>query len=75
MQLLEFKTKITDGQLVIPSEIQTQIAGFEDKNVNIVMIISDPQEKDDVNFKNSSENQVFSTKLGSTSVNITIDKI
>jgi hypothetical protein len=59
MRALEFKSKIKDNQILIPSKIQSELNSNQDKYVRVIVLMDDPDIYDDLIFKQSTKDQFF----------------
>ena len=57
MRALEFKSKIKNNQIIIPTRIQSELKTKKDKNVRIIILINESDIYDDSIFKKTTESQ------------------
>jgi hypothetical protein len=68
MRALEFKSKIKDNQILIPSKIQSEIKSDKDKNVRVIVLFEDSETYDDLIFQQTSQSQFLSGYSDSDSI-------
>jgi hypothetical protein len=57
MRALEFKSKIKDNRILIPTKIQTALKVKQDKNVRVIVLVEDSDVYDDLIFQESTQSQ------------------
>ncbi|HKK68638.1 MAG TPA: hypothetical protein VJ946_10510 [Bacteroidales bacterium] len=55
MKAIEFKSKIKNNQIIIPSKVQSEFGGVKEKNVRVIILIDDSEKHDEIQFRNVSE--------------------
>ena len=68
MRALEFKSKIKNNQILIPSKIQSELISKQDKEVRVIVLIDDLEIYDDVIFQESTQSQFLKGYADSDSV-------
>lgn len=68
MRALEFKSKIKNNQILIPSKIQSELKNKQDKIVRVIVLIDDLELYDDVIFQQSTQSQFLKGYADSDSV-------
>ena len=68
MRALEFKSKIKNNQILIPSKIQSELKNKQDKVVRVIVLIEDLEIYDDVIFQKSTQSQFLKGYADSDSV-------
>ncbi len=68
MRALEFKSKIKNNQILIPSKIQSELKNKQDKDVRVIVLIDDLEIYDDVIFQQSTQSQFLKGYADSDSV-------
>ena len=57
MKALEFKSKIKNNQIQIPSGIQSELIINQDKEIRVIVLLDDSEIYDDLIFQQSTQNQ------------------
>lgn len=57
MRALEFKSKIKNNQIMIPSRIQSQLKTKSDKEVRIIVLVDDSDVYDDLVMQQTIQSQ------------------
>ena len=68
MKALEFKSKIKNNQILIPTRIQAEFKSKQDKNVRVIVLIEDFDTYDDLIFKQATQNQFLKGYSDSDSI-------
>lgn len=68
MRALEFKSKIKNNQILIPSKIQSELKSKQDKDVRVIVLIDNLEIYDDVIFQQSTQSQFLKGYADSDSV-------
>ncbi len=66
MKAVEFKTRIKNQQILIPSEIQSQLK--TNKDVRVIVLIDEPDAYDDLTFQQTAQEQFLKGYSDSDSV-------
>ncbi|MCA1747918.1 MAG: hypothetical protein LC655_09490 [Bacteroidales bacterium] len=57
MRALEFKTKIKDNQISIPTKLQAELKTKQNKNVRVILLVEDAEMSDEVLFQQTAQEQ------------------
>ena len=57
MRALEFKSKIKNNQIQIPTGIQSELKTNKDKDIRVIVLIDDTDTDDDMIFQQSIKSQ------------------
>lgn len=68
MRAIEFKSKIKNNQILIPTKIQSELKTKQDKNVRVIVLIDDSDLYDDLIFQQSTQSQFLKGYSDSDSV-------
>ena len=68
MKALEFKTRIKNNQIQIPSKIQSELKNNGDKDIRVIVLIDDSNIFDDFNFQSTISEQFFKGYSDSDSI-------
>jgi hypothetical protein len=68
MRALEFKSKIKNNQILIPSRIQSELKTKQDKNVRVIVLIDDSDTYDDLIFQQATQSQFLMGYSASDSI-------
>jgi hypothetical protein len=68
MRALEFKSKIKNNQILIPTRIQSKLNTKLDKDVRVIVLIDDSEIYDDLIFQNSTQSQFLKGYADSDSI-------
>ncbi len=68
MKALEFKSKIKNNQILIPTRIQAELKAKQDKNVRVIVLIEDLDTNDDLIFQQTTQNQFLKGYSDSDSI-------
>jgi bifunctional DNA-binding transcriptional regulator/antitoxin component of YhaV-PrlF toxin-antitoxin module len=55
MKAIEFKSKIRNNQIIIPSKVQSEFGIVKEKNVRVIILIDDSEKNDEFQFCKASE--------------------
>jgi hypothetical protein len=67
MRALEFKTRIKNNQILIPSRIQTELKSKQD-HVRVILLVDDSDTSDKTDFQQTAQNQFLSGYSDSDSI-------
>ena len=68
MRALEFKSKIKDNQILIPTNIQSELNSNQDKDVRVIVLMDDSDLYDDLIFQQSAQSQFLKGYADSDSI-------
>ncbi len=68
MKALEFKSKIKNNQILIPTRIQSEFKTQQDKNVRVIVLIDDSDTYDDFIFQQTTQSQFLNGYSESDSI-------
>ena len=68
MRALEFKTKIKNNQIQIPTGIQSELKKDKDKDVRVIVLIDDSNNYDDFVFQEATSTQFLKGYSDSDSI-------
>ena len=68
MRALEFKSKIKDNQILIPTKIQSELNSNQDKDVRVIVLMDDSDLYDDMIFQQSTKSQFLKGYADSDSI-------
>jgi hypothetical protein len=68
MRALEFKSKIKNNQILIPTKIQSELKTKRDKNVRVIVLIEDSDIYDDMIFQQTTQSQFLKGYSDSDSI-------
>lgn len=68
MRALEFKSKIKNNQILIPTKIQSELKTKRDKNVRVIVLIEDSDIYDDMIFQQTTQSQFLKDYSDSDSI-------
>lgn len=57
MKAIEFKSKIKNNRIQIPSRIQSELKINEDKSVRVIVLLEESEVYDDLVFQNTTTSQ------------------
>jgi hypothetical protein len=57
MRALEFKSKIKNNRILIPTKIQTELNVKQDKDVRVIVLVDDSDIYDDLIFQEATQSQ------------------
>ena len=66
MKAVEFKTRIKNQQILIPSEMQSQLK--TNKDVRVIVLIDEPDAYENLSFQQTAQEQFFKGYSDSDSV-------
>lgn len=68
MKALEFKSKIKNNRILIPSKIQSELKSNRDKDVRVIVLMDDSEIYDDLAFQQSTQKQFLQGYADSDSI-------
>jgi len=68
MRALEFKSKIKDNRILIPTGIQSELKTDQDKEVRVIVLIDDSELYDNLIFQQSTQSQFLKGYADSDSI-------
>jgi len=68
MKALEFKSKIKNNQIQIPTGIQSELNTNKDKDIRVIVLIDDSEIYDDLIFQQSTTSQFLKGYSDSDSI-------
>jgi hypothetical protein len=68
MRALEFKSKIKNNQIMIPTGIQSELKSNQDKDIRVIVLIDDSELYDDLIFQQSTKGQFLTGYADSDSI-------
>ena len=68
MRAIEFKSKIKNNQITIPSKVQSEVNFKQDKNVRVIVLIDDSESADDYIFQKTAQSRFLQGYSDSDSV-------
>ncbi len=68
MRALEFKSKIKDNRILIPTGIQSELKTDQDKEVRVIVLIDDSELYDNLVFQQSTQRQFLKGYADSDSI-------
>ena len=68
MRALEFKSKIKDNQILIPSKILSELNLNQDKDVRVIVLMDDSDIYEGLIFQQSTKNQFLKGYADSDSI-------
>ncbi len=68
MKAIEFKSKIKDNQILIPTKIQSELNSNQDKNVRVIVLMDDSDLYDDLIFQQSTKDHFLKGYADSDSI-------
>lgn len=57
MRAIEFKSKIKNNQISIPTKVQSKLKSKQDKNVRVIVLIEDSEVQDEFLIKQTTQSQ------------------
>jgi hypothetical protein len=57
MKALEFKSKIKNNRILIPTKIQSELKTNRDKDVRVIVLVDDSDIYDDMIFQQATQSQ------------------
>ncbi len=67
MRALEFKTRIKNNQILIPSRIQSELKSKQNQ-VRVILLVDDSDINDQIDFQKTAQEQFFSGYAESDSI-------
>ena len=68
MKALEFKTKIKNNQILIPTKIQPELKINQDKDIRVIVLFDDSDVYDDFTFQKTTSEQFLKGYADSDSI-------
>ncbi len=68
MKALEFKSKIKNNQILIPTRMQAELNAKQDRNVRVIVLIDDLDTSDDLIFQQETQRQFIEGYSDSDSI-------
>jgi hypothetical protein len=68
MRALEFKSKIKNNQIMIPTGIQSELKSNQDRDIRVIVLIDDSELYDDLIFQQSTKSQFLKGYADSDSI-------
>ena len=68
MRAIEFKTKIKNNLIQIPTGIQSELKTNKDKDIRVIVLIDDTEIYDDIIFQQSTSSQFLKGYADSDSI-------
>jgi hypothetical protein len=68
MKALEFKSKIKNNQIHIPTRIQSELKTNQDKDIRVIVLIDDSEIYDDLIFQQTTKAQFLKGYADSDSI-------
>ena len=68
MRALEFKSKIKNNQILIPTKIQAELKTNDDRDVRVIVIVDDSDIYDDLIFQQTTQGQFLKGYADSDSI-------
>ncbi len=68
MKALEFKSKIKNNQIHIPSRIQSELKSNQNKTIRVIVLIDDTEIYDDLIFQQTTKDQFLKGYADSDSI-------
>ena len=68
MRALEFKSKIKNNQILIPTKIQSELKTNDDKDVRVIVLVDDSDVYDDLIFQQTTQSQFLKGYADSDSI-------
>jgi hypothetical protein len=68
MKALEFKSKIKNNQIHIPTRIQSELKTNQDKDIRVIVLIDDSEIYDDLIFQQTTKGQFLKGYADSDSI-------
>jgi hypothetical protein len=68
MRALEFKSKIKNNQIIIPTGIQSELKSNQDRDIRVIVLIDDSELYDDLIFQQSTKSQFLKGYADSDSI-------
>jgi hypothetical protein len=68
MRAIEFKTKIKNNQIQIPSKVQSELKSDQDKDIRVIVLVDDSDVYDNLLFQESASSQFLKGYADSDSI-------
>lgn len=68
MKALEFKSKIKNNQIQIPTKIQSELKTKQNRDVRVIVLIDDTEIYDDLIFQQAAQSQFIKGYADSDSI-------
>ncbi|PIQ32339.1 MAG: hypothetical protein COW63_07105 [Bacteroidetes bacterium CG18_big_fil_WC_8_21_14_2_50_41_14] len=68
MRALEFKSKIKDNQILIPTKLQSELRTNGEKDVRVIVLVDDSDIYDDLIFQQTTQSQFLKGYADSDSI-------
>jgi len=68
MKALEFKSKIKNNQILIPTRIRSELKCKQDKDVRVIVLINDSDTYDDLVFQETTQSRFLNGYSDSDSI-------
>ncbi len=68
MRALEFKSKIKNNQILIPTKLQSELKSNDDKAVRVIVLVDDSDIYDDLIFEQATQSQFLKGYADSDSI-------
>jgi len=68
MRALEFKSKIKDKQILIPTKLQSELRTNGEKDVRVIVLVDDSDIYDDLIFQQTTQSQFLKGYADSDSI-------
>jgi len=68
MRAIEFKSKIKNNQIAIPSKLQSELKSKQDGDVRVIVLIDDSETAEDPTFQQATQSQFLQGYADSDSV-------
>ena len=68
MRALEFKSKIKNNQILIPTKIQAELKTNDDRDVRVIVLVDDSDIYDDLIFQQTTQGQFLKGYADSDSI-------
>ena len=68
MRALEFKSKIMDNQILIPTKLQSELRTNGEKDVRVIVLVDDSDIYDDLIFQQTTQSQFLKGYADSDSI-------
>jgi len=68
MRAIEFKSKIKNNRISIPTRVQSELKVNQDKDIRVIVLIEDSENYDDLTFKETAKTQFLKGYSDSDSI-------
>ena len=68
MRAIEFKSKIKNNQISIPTKLQSELKFRQDRDVRVIVLIDDSETADDLMFQQAAQSQFLKGYADSDSI-------